>query len=63
MFELCSDLSKTGLKIILFFLSTFKEGQINLFLANGFKKGKMATLRKISLFVRLSPIEFPRKEK
>jgi hypothetical protein len=48
MLEICSDLSKTGLKIY-YFLSTFKKGQkmakwpngqTILFLVNSFKKAK-----------------------
>jgi len=49
MVEICSDLSKTGLKIYYFcqHLKTAKKwpnGQTILFLANSFKKGQMATL-------------------
>ena len=49
MFEICSDLSKTGLKIYFFCQHSKKakkwpNGQKKLFLANRFKKGQMATL-------------------
>jgi len=47
MFEICSDLSKTGLKIYSFCQHSKKAkkwpiGQTILFLANSFKKGQMA---------------------
>jgi len=46
MFEICSDLSKTGLKIYFFCQHSKKakkrpNGQIFLFLANKFKKGQI----------------------
>jgi len=49
MFEICSDLFKTCLKIYFFCQHSKKakkwpNGQTILFLANSFKKGQMATL-------------------
>jgi hypothetical protein len=52
-FEICSNLSKTGLKIYHFCQHSKKakewpNGQTILFLANNIKKGQMATLVRIS---------------
>jgi len=49
MFEICSDLSKIGLKIYYFCQHSkqakkWPNDQTILFLANSFKKGQMATL-------------------
>jgi hypothetical protein len=47
MLEICSDLFKTGLKINILFLSTFKKwpnGQTILFLANSLKKGQIGQI-------------------
>jgi len=49
MFEICSDLSKTGLKIYSFCQHSKKakkwpNGQIILFLANSFKKGQIGQI-------------------
>jgi len=49
MFEICSDLSKTGLKIYYFCQHSKKakkwpNGQAFLFLANSFKKGQICQI-------------------